>query len=203
MVSIEERGSYLKKIQQIPKINLFFDLLNGKHCANDITSVDASYVGFINSLLDDNEQYFKKLYKDFSRKKPFSDSLWINDDFLVFVLILGIVHYKIDTTWIKEAIKARTTQKPEQSQINTTLSNILEKNLSNNGNLYEIILVFQKSLNISLSVEHFNDLYIKISNDLNLFSSNNDFLVCLSIKSIDIIITNRSEEHTSELQSPD
>ena len=91
MVSIEERISYLNKIQQIPKIKLFFDLLNDKQCVTNIANVDVAYIGFINSLSNNNEQKFKEFYNDFSRKKPSSESLWINDDFLIFTLILGIM----------------------------------------------------------------------------------------------------------------
>ena len=199
MVSVEERILYLNKIQQIPKIKLFSDLLNGKHCIDNITNIDTSYIGFIDSLSNNNEQKFKEIYNDFSRKKPSSESLWINDDFLIFVLILGIVHYRIDRTWIKGAINTRTTQKPEHLSINKTFSNILDDNFQSNENLYEIVIVFQNFLNFALSVEHFDDLYNRISSNINLFSSQNDFLVCLSIKAMDIIIVSKDLPNNKEI----
>jgi len=199
MVPIEERISYLNKIQNIPKIQLFFDLLNGKHDNVNIVDIDIAYSGFIDSLSKNNEEEFKKSYNDFSRKKPSNESLWINDDFLIFVLILGIVRYKIDRKWIKEAVSIRTTQKSEHLSINKTFSNILDDNFQSNDNLYEIIIVFQNFLNISISVEHLDDLYSKISNNINLFSSKNDFLVCLSLKAIDIIITSKSLPDNKEI----
>lgn len=199
MVSVEERISYLNKIQQIPKIKLFFDLLNGKQCVTNIANVDAAYIGFIDSLSNNNEQKFKEFYNDFSRKKPSSESLWINDDFLIFVLILGIVRYKIDRTWIKGAISARTTQKTEHLSINKTFSNILDDNFQSNDNLYEIVIVLQDFLNLAISTEHLDGLYNRISNNIDLYSSQNDFLVCLSMKAMDIIIISKGLPDNKEI----
>jgi len=199
MVSIEERISYLNKIQQIPKIKLFFDLLYGKHDCDNSADVDVTYIGFIDSLSNNNEQKFKELYNDFSRKKPSNESLWINDDFLIFVLILGIVQYKIDKAWIKEAINTRTTQKSEHLSINRTFSNILDDNFLSNDNLYEIVIVFQILLNLPISVEHLDKLYSKLSNNVDLFSSKNDFLVCLSMKAMDIIVISKGLPDNKEI----
>ncbi|WP_276965100.1 hypothetical protein [Bacteroides graminisolvens] len=199
MVSVEERISYLNKIQQIPKIKLFSDLLNGKQCVANIANVDAAYIGFIDSLSNNNEQKFKEFYNDFSRKKPSSESLWINDDFLIFVLISGIVRYKIDRAWIKGAISARTTQKPEYLSINKTFSNILDDNFQSNDNLYEIVIVLQDFLNLAISTEYLDGLYNRISNNINLYSSQNDFLVCLSMKAIDIIIISKGLPDNKEI----
>lgn len=199
MVSVEERISYLNKIQQIPKIKLFSDLLNGKYCVANIANADVAYIGFIDSISNNNEQKFKEFYNDFSRKKPSVESLWINDDFLIFVLILGIVRYKIDRTWIKEAINARTTQKSEHLSINKTFSNILDDNFQSNDNLYEIIIVLQDFLNLAISTEHLDSLYNRISNNINLYSSQNDFLVCLSMKAMDIIIISKGLPDNKEI----
>lgn len=199
MVSIEERISYLNKIQQIPKIKLFSDLLNGKYCVTNIANVDVAYTGFIDSISNNNEQKFKEFYNDFSRKKPSVESLWINDDFLIFVLILGIIRYKIDRTWIKEAISARTTKKSEHLSINKTFSNILDDNFQSNDNLYEIVIVLQDFLNLAISTEHLDSLYNRISNNIDLYSSQNDFLVCLSMKAMDIIIISKDLPDNKEI----
>lgn len=199
MVSVEERISYLNKIQQIPKIKLFSDLLNGKQCVINIANVDAAYIGFIDSLSSNNEQKFKEFYNDFSRKKPSTESLWINDDFLIFILILGIIRYKIDRAWIKGAISARTTQKSEHLSINKTFSNILDDNFQSNDNLYEIVIVLQDFLNLAISTEHLDGLYNRISNNIDLYSSQNDFLVCLSMKSMDIIIISKGLPDNKEI----
>lgn len=199
MVSIEERISYLNKIQQVPKIKLFSDLLNGKYCVTNIVNVDVAYTGFIDSISNNNEQKFKEFYNDFSRKKPSVESLWINDDFLIFVLILGIIRYKIDRTWIKEAISARTTKKSEHLSINKTFSNILDDNFQSNDNLYEIVIVLQDFLNLAISTEHLDNLYNRISNNIDLYSSQNDFLVCLSMKAMDIIIISKDLPDNKEI----
>ncbi len=202
MVSLNERFDYLNRIQQIPKIKQFSDFLNGNYCAKSITRDDPCCIGFndlIDSLSNNDEQMFKEFYNDYSRKKPSSDSLWINDDFLIFLLILGIVRYKIDRNWIKESIGVRVTQKPEYQSISKTFYNILENNFHSNDNLYEIVIVFQYLLNIPMSVEYFDDLYIRISRNNNLFSSKNEFLICLSIKAIDIIIISKELPNNTEI----
>lgn len=187
MVPIEERLLYINKIKSIPKVNLFHNLLNGKECNIDSSIVDKAYHGFVNSLLKNDEEEFRKNYEDFSRKKPSNESLWINDNFLIFVLLLGIHRYQIDKNWIREAITKRTTQKEEYLSINRTFLNILDENYQSNDNLFEIVLIFQNFLNLSLSTEQLNKVYNKISNNGDLFLSSNDFIICASIKSIDII----------------
>lgn len=187
MVPIEERLLYINKIKSIPKVNLFHNLLNGKECNIDSSIVDKAYYDFVNSLLKNDEEGFRKNYEDFSRKKPSNESLWINDNFLIFVLLLGIHRYQIDKNWIREAITKRTTQKEEHLSINRTFLNILDENYQSNDNLFEIVLIFQNFLNLSLSTEQLNKVYNKISNNGDLFLSSNDFIICASIKSIDII----------------
>lgn len=113
-------------------------MLNGGCLDNNaVTEIDTAYSGFIDSLSKNNEQEFKKLYNDFSRKKPSNESLWINDNFLIFALVLGIVRYKIDRKWIyKESwgdprVPETTSVQKATSSITEVVSNTIKKTASN------------------------------------------------------------------------
>ena len=199
MVSLEGRISYLNRISQIPKIKLFFGLLSNKVEYVESYSGDTAYIDFIECFINNDSQAFQKLYIEYTRKKPSSESLWINDDFLIFILLLGIVRYNIERNWIKEALTYRVTQKTDQLSINKSFVNILNDNYQSKDNLHEIIIVFQFLLNQPLSVEHFNPVYEKISSNHHLFESQNDFLICITLKVYDIIILSKNISNADEI----
>ena len=142
--------------------------------------------------MSDNKEDFIGLYEQLRRKKPSSASPWVNNDFLIFVLIVGIYRYSIDKEWIKNVLSQRHTCDDVQNKINSTLKNILVDNYNSTENLLEIVIVHNKLSNKELQIQpkHTQSLYQKITNDTNLFSGKHSFLTCISMRAIELLIEN-------------
>jgi len=195
MVFIEERISYLSNLQRDKKLWLFYNFLEQKKIDVDLNDfnnqTDKDFVSFIGSLLDDNKNIFLSVYNSFSRKVPSINSPWVNNNFLIFIIIIGIYRYNIDKSWIRNVLFTRQTQDEIQSKINYTFKNIITNNLHNTENLLEIIISFQSLEKLDFNNEEANRLYSQISNNINLFKMSNDFLICASLESFDSIILSK------------
>jgi len=195
MVFIEHRITYLSRIQNDDILRLFYSFLQNKNLQIDLNvfqnQTDKDLVLLMDALILNKIEDFTNLYNQFSQKKPSAISPWVNNDYLIFVLITGICLYGINKDWIKDVLNIRKTQEITQQQINTTLRNIVTDNLKSNDNLLEIVVVFQNLLYQPLFEDKINELYSKIVNDKNLFTKKQDFITCLSLRALDIIICSK------------
>lgn len=195
MVFIEDRIEYLSRIQDDNILRLFYGFLQNKSLQielNDFQNqTDKDLALLVKNLILNKKDDFISLYNQFSQKKPSVTSPWVNNDYLIFVLITGICRFEINTDWIINVLNIRKTQEIVQQQINTTLKNIVTDNLKSNDNLLEIVVVFQNLQHRPLSHDKMNELYNKIINDKNLFEKKQDFLTCMSLRALDIIICSK------------
>lgn len=195
MVFIENRIEYLSRIQNDNILRLFYSFLFCKKLQIELddfqNQTDKDFALLVESLILNRKDDFICLYNQFSQKKPSTTSPWVNNDYLIFVLITGICLFGINKEWIISVLNTRQTQETMQQQINTTLKNIITDNLKSNDNLLELVIVFQNLQHQSLFNDKANELYNKIVNDKNLFEKKQDFLTCLSLRAIDIIICSK------------
>lgn len=195
MVSIEGRIAYLSRIQDDNILRLFYSFLQSKKLQielNDFQNqTDKDLALLVESLILNKKDDFISLHNQFSQKKPSVTSPWVNNDYLIFVLITGICLFGISKEWITSVLNVRKTQEITQQQINTTLKNIVTDNLKSNDNLLELIVVFQSLQHQSLFEDKTNELYTKIVNDKYLFEKRQDFLTCLSLRALDIIVCSK------------
>lgn len=195
MVSIEDRITYLSRIQDDNILRLFYSFLQNKNLQielNDFQNqTDKDFALLVESLILNKKDDFISLYNQFSQKKPSVTSPWVNNDYLIFVLIIGICLFGISKEWITSVLNARKTQEITQQQINATLKNIVTDNLKSNDNLLELVIIFQYLQHQSLFDDKMNELYTKIVNGKNLFEKRQDFLTCLSLRALDIIVCSK------------
>jgi hypothetical protein len=196
MVSLVERIKYNASIQDNPKIALFSEFLKKQRITYVIDSTapetDRLYFGFIISLCNNEKNDFTNLYTEISRRRPSQDSPWIMNDFLIFLLICGVVKYGIDKTWILEVINARPEGNAQNKPVNQTLRNLINGNILSTDNLFEIVIVFLDIQNQEqVDDKTFNILYKQISENVSLLNSKNDFLICVSLRAYDVIVTTK------------
>jgi len=195
MVFIEDRISYLSRIQNDNLLRLFYSFLQNKILKIELNNfqnqTDKDLVLLMEALILNKKEDFTNLYSQFSQKKPSATSPWVNNDYLIFVLITGVCLFRINKDWIINVLNIRKTQEITQQRINTTLKNIVTDNLKSTDNLLEIVVVFQSLLHQPLFEDKINELYSKIVNDKNLFTKKQDFLTCLSLRALDIIICSK------------
>lgn len=201
MVSLEEKMNYNLRIINSPKLTAFHKLLLGKSIViqkMDLNDSDEIYFGIINAIQAENktqfELYFNKKNKSNPNKE--SPSPFVNDDFLIFCLIVGIFKFNIDRVWIKNIISIRS-----RNSITETLENIINENYLSKSNLYEIVFVFFNLCNQSLITNEFLTTTFKsIAENVNLFESRSDFSIICSITAYDKIIELKESPDGSEIK---
>jgi len=128
------------------------------------------------------------------------DCAWLYDDFLLFVLIIGIYKFEIDKSWMLYVIGKRVSTNNEIKQVNTSFNNILIENYNSKDNLFELIFVFQEINNFPIMpIEEINPLYRRLVSDNTLFETRSDFLKIVRLRSIDIIILKKELPNSIEI----
>jgi hypothetical protein len=205
MVSLKEKHSYLKDFEDKPKIQSFIDLINEKISIQAIESTndtDKCYFDMINALSKKSKKAFCTSYEDFTRRKPSLESAWLYNDFLIFVIIMGVSKFLIDKEWIKDVLNLRNNTNQEFQKVNRTFKNILSGNLANTDNIHEVVIVYQELQNQpQLSQELLNSTYLKLSNQVDLIEKHNDFLTVISLRAFDIIITTKDTPDATEINN--
>jgi hypothetical protein len=201
MVSLEDKIDYNLRIFNSPKLTAFYNLLLGKSMPiqkEDLNDSDEIYFGIINAIQTNNktqfELYFNKKNKSNPNKE--SPSPFVNDDFLIFCLIVGIYKFNLDRVWIKNIISIRS-----RNPITETLENIINENYLSKSNLYEIVFAFFILCNQALITNEFLTTTFKsIAENINLFESRSDFSIICSITAYDKIIELKESPDGSEIK---
>lgn len=121
-------------------------LLTGKTITqpqgDDFSETDDIYFGIISAIQSNDKTAFEKHYGKKSKSKPSKESPapFVNDDFLVFSIIVGVSKFKLDKSWIKHTASIRS-----KNSITTTLDNLLAENYYSTSNLPEIVFMFLRT----------------------------------------------------------
>ncbi len=88
------------------ELRLLKEFLYGERV--DFSSVIKShYVDLIRALRADRASEFNRILESYETRKPSESSTWCYDDALIFLLLLGIKKYKIDTNLISKMLEVR------------------------------------------------------------------------------------------------
>lgn len=202
MVSLEEKISYLNRISDNPKLSAFNHLLMGKVFAlpngSDFSETDEIYFAIISAIQSNDKTAFEKYYGKKSKSNPSKESPapFVNDDFLIFSIIVGVSKFTIDKRWIKNIVSIRS-----KNPITTTLENLLAENYYSTSNLPEIVLMFLQQINQSLITKDFlNYTFKKINENTGLLDSKSDFQILCAIRAYYSIIQLKETPEGSEIQ---
>ena len=202
MVSIENKLSYLNGICESPKLLAFKQLLMGKAIAqysgNDLSETDEIYFGIISALQSNDKSAFEKYYSKKSKSNPSKESSapFVNDDFLIFSIIMGVSKFKLDKSWIKYIVSIKS-----KNPVTTTLGNLLAENYYSTSNLPEIVLMFLQQINQSLITNDFlNSTFKRISENTSLLENKSDFQILCAIHAYNSIVLLKEAPEGSEIQ---
>jgi hypothetical protein len=201
MVSIENRVDYSLRINQSQKLTAFNNLLQGKAVLlftnEEMNQSDEIYFELVNAIHTKDKASFEKFYNKKNKSHPNKESPtpFVNDDFLIFSLIVGITKFELDRVWIKEIVSLR-----KRNAITITLENILNENYYSKSNLNEIVLMYFQLNNPSLITNNFlNDTFKAILEYTALFENKSDFQIICAIRSYDLIIVQKEALDGSEI----
>lgn len=201
MVPIEDKINYLNRISENPKLSAFNNLLIGKAISmpfgSDLSEADEIYFGIISAIQSNDKIAFEKHFNKKGKSNPSKESPapFVNDDFLVFSIIVGISKFKLDKSWIKYIVSIRS-----KNPITTTLDNLLAENYYSTSNLPEIIFMFLQNINSSLITNDFlNSTFKRINENTVLLDSKSDFQILCAIHAYNSIILLKEAPEGSEI----
>lgn len=202
MVSIEDRVSYMNRVNESPKLKAFHHFLLGKEIrsvSNNVSDLDEQFFKILFSIQTNNKKAFTEIYDKKSKSNPSKDSPapFVNDDYLIFCLIIAIIKFSIDKTWIMNIISIRN-----RNATTITFENILNENYSSTDNQVEVVLMFlhlckQSSRNNNL----LNLAYKSITENTTLLESRNDFQILCAFRAYDFIIYQKEATEGKEITS--
>lgn len=202
MVSIENKILYLNSIRESPKLSAVSQLLNGKSIVHpndlDLSETDEIYFRIILAIQANDKLEFEKYYFKKSKSNPDKESPapFVNDDFLIFSIILGVAKFNIDKSWIKNIVSIRS-----KSSITATFSNLLAENYYSTVNLSEIVLMYLQQINQRLITNEFlNSTFKAINENTLLFECKSDFQILCAIHAYNSIILLKEAPNGSEIQ---
>src|SRR4029078_12048646 len=97
------------------------------------------YFGLVKAVRANDKTEFESFYSKKSQSNPSRDfsAPFVNDDFLLFSLIVGIEKFGLDRLWIKNIVSRRP-----RSDKTVTFENLLNENVYSTSNLPEIVISF-------------------------------------------------------------
>lgn len=202
MVSVENRITYIDKISESPKLIAFHYFLLGRDVNpllnTGLNDSDEQFFKILISIQVSNKPDFEEIYSNKSKSNPSrnSPSPFVNDDYQIFCLIVAIMKFDIDRSWIKRIVSIRS-----RNAMTVTFENILNENFLSTNNQMEIILIF---LSLDYSSKITNDLlnttFKAIKENTALINSRNDFQILCALRAYDLIIELKEAPDGSEIQ---
>lgn len=206
MVSLEQRGEYLKGILVNEKFLIFYNFLvsNGTSVIGESMPpsdvIDDSFRDILMAICNSNSQDFQKHYSQYSSRTPSPTSPFVNDDFLLFSLIIGVKKFGLSQEWVEKVLQARKCTSPDCNQTLTTFKNILLQNYNSLDNHLGIILIVQNILNNDLLLPaNKAKLYTGITSSM-FPSKRSDFLNIVELRAYDLLIREQLFDGNGEYQ---
>lgn len=201
MVSIIDRVSYMERINESPKLKAFHQFLLGKEIAsssfNSFSIPEEQFYKIITAIQTNHKTTFEEIYSKKSKSNPKKETPapFVNDDYLIFCLIIGICKFDIDKTWIKNILSIRN-----RNTTTITLENILNENYSSTSNQSEVILMYLHLYNPSkINNDILNTTYKSITENTTLLENKNDFQILCALIAYDLIIYQKEASEGSEI----
>lgn len=203
MVSVENRVSYIERINESLKLKAFNHFLLGKEIDslsnNNVSETDEQFFKLLSAITSENKTTFEEIYSKKSKSNPTKESPapFVNDDYLIFCLIIAISKFKIDKTWIKNILSIRN-----RNTTTITLENILNENYSSTSNQAEVVLMYLHLCNQSkINNDLLNVTYKSITENTTLLENRNDFQILCTFKAYDLIIEQKEASEGNEITS--
>ncbi|MBW1654948.1 hypothetical protein [Flavobacterium quisquiliarum] len=201
MVSIDNRITYKDRIKSSAKLVAFDQFLSGTavdlNLNSEVSDSDKQFVNMIAAIQTNNKTAFEQIYSLKNKSNPSRDSPapFVNDDYLILILIIGIQKFGFNNNWIKNILSIRS-----RNIITITLENILNKNYSSTSNQMEVVLVYLNLYDQSfINNQLLNNTFKSIMQNTVLFENRNDFQILSALRAYELIIELKEGPEGSEM----
>lgn len=195
---IIERTSYIGNLRENEKVNSFHTLLfGGKTKENNNTDFDK----LILSVQNSDKESFSSIIEEYEAREPSADSPFVNDNYLLFLLIFGAKKFALDLDWIIKILDIRKSTNEDSILISTTFKNIIEDNFKSKSNDFGVIMTYEYLIDDKLITwEERKYFYSKLVERPFPFYSD-DLLNLMALKAYDIVILEGDEQRESKFNA--
>lgn len=195
---IIERVSYIDSLRENEKINSFHTLLfGGKPNRKDNTDFNELILSFQNN----DQESFSRIIAEYEAREPSVDSPFVNDNYLLFLLIFGAKKFDCDLTWISKILEIRISTNDDYRLISTTFKNIIQDNFKSTSNDFGIIMNYENLIGEKLITwEERKRFYEELVTRPFPFYSD-DLLNLMALKAYDIVILEGDEKRESKFNA--
>lgn len=168
MVSLIEIIKVEQALLDSPKANGLYSYLQGKEIIlpiGEVSKADSMYYTLLKALSKNNSSAFTIAYNELSERELLTDQPIIYDNYLIFLLLIGLKKFNLSDKWIKELLHLRNTPNEPERTITTSFQNLLNNNYLTTDGAPSIILVAL----IKISKNEINETIVR-----NSFKSNNN-----------------------------
>jgi hypothetical protein len=204
MVSIDERITVEGSIRQSSKANAFLSFLQGVNVTpekGELNEVEKTYYSLLDSLFKNNSLKFRQEYDELSKRKVVEEQPIIYDNFLLFVLVIGVIKFETSSEWLKSVIKLRTTQNEPEKLITSSFINLLDNNIHTTDGIPSIILAAlakAEKQEVALSVIRNS---FEANNKVGMFLKKDLFLACIYLYTSHYIISVSIDDRIVKLKA--
>jgi hypothetical protein len=187
MVFVEERQKFLANIAELPKQNALFCLLFEESFyqkKDGLAETDSIYYYSVQAIKYESKNEFNTQYAKISKRKVSKGTVapFVHDDFLIFILILGVLKFELEKDWLLGVIRTRA-----KNAITKTFENLLTGNNQSNDNLPSLVLVSLYLLdNSQITDKLLVEAYNSITNNKQICKD--DFIRIVNYRAFDLII---------------
>ena len=107
MVSLEQRQALATTVEADPNLRRIRDLLDGKSIPKDGLPGQGIHESLLIAIGNDDSGRFRQLADEIGRRKIASDIDWCQDDFLIFLLLLGNQKFGETISYLEEVFDVR------------------------------------------------------------------------------------------------
>lgn len=198
MVPIVDRASYTSQIRENIKVDRFFGLLFN---IDSEVKEQTEFNQLIDSIKTDHKGKFQVIYETLIEREPSQEAPFVNDNYLLFLLILGCQKYGFQSKWITKVLDTRNPTTEEAKLISTTYKNLINRNYTSKVNDFGIIISFEVLSNKkNISWEEKKLFYQSITNRKFPFYSD-DLLNLLALKAYDSVVLQGDKSRESKYNS--
>lgn len=195
MVSLSDKITIEKSLRESPKAFALFSYLNGTEINipnSEYSETDRIYYSMLDSLIKNKDNSFKQTYEGLSQRKVLKEQPIIYDNYLLFVLINGVIKFGLNSDWIRFVINLRDTLNEPEKSITTAFINLLNRNYLSTEGIVGIILAAlikqeEKELNTTIIKNSFQsnrNIIQYLEKDLfitSIYLFTNDYIISISI----------------------
>lgn len=190
MVPLDREHRFRERALSEPHIRVLHSLLMKEAVEHrlpvldDTHELDKIYYGIVSAISSSNAHSFDLNYSELSRRvvDPESPQPFVNNDFLLFAVVLGVKVFSRSDQWIRSTLAAR-----QSSRMKDTLLNLLNGDLQNTNSSACISLCFGSLLiGRPITDELVNRAYAEAVGSPDLFDNRSELTILCSLRARDL-----------------